>query len=164
MFRPRYQKYQKHYPSRSVSSSFRPKKPVRSFQDLEVYQKALQAAVAIATHVYPPLAVPQTKKKTPPWPTYPFLDDMLKLSLDIPRLIAEAHSLRFDFADKAVLMLERARFCCNRMIVYLEQIRDIYTADIDRAKIEDIVKTYAYNRTKIFRLLAAWKKWVGEKK
>lgn len=159
-------RYQKHYPSRSASSSFRPKKPVRSFQDLEVYQKALQAAVAIATHIYPPLAVPQAKKKTvsrPP-PVYPFLDDMLKLSLDIPRLIAEAHSLRFDFADKAITMLERARFCCNRMIVYLEQIRDIYTADIDRAKIEEITKTYAYNRIKIFRLSAAWKKWAGEKR
>ncbi len=167
MFHPR---YQKHYPSRSAYSSFRPKKPVRSFQDLEVYQKALQAAVAIATHIYPPLAVPQAKKKAkataaaPPPPAYPFLDDMLKLSLDIPRLIAEAHSLRFDFADKAITMLERARFCCNRMIVYLEQIRDIYSADVDRPKIEEIVKTYAYNRTKIFRLAAAWKKWRGEKK
>lgn len=166
MYNPR---YQKHYPSRSTSSSFRPKKPVRSFQDLEVYQKALQTAVAIATHIYPPLAAPQAKKKiktaaAPSPPAYPFLDDMLKLSLDIPRLIAESHSLRFDFADKAITMLERARFCCNRMIVYLEQIRDIYTADIDRAKIEEIVKAYAYNRTKIFRLAAAWKKWVGEKK
>lgn len=165
MFHPR---YQKHYPSRSASSSFRPKKPVRSFQDLEVYQKALQAAVAIATHVYPPLAVPKTKKKTktapPSPPAYPFLDDMLKLSLDIPRLIAEAHSLRFDFPDKAITMLERSRFCCNRMIVYLEQIRDIYGADVDRVKIEEIVKAYAYDRTKIFRLAAAWKKWTGDKK
>lgn len=162
-------RYQKHYPSRSSPSSFRPKKPVRSFQDLEVYQKALQAAVAIATHIYPALAAPQAKKKVKttvaaPPPAYPFLDDMLKLSLDIPRLIAESHSLRFDFADKAVVMLERARFCCNRMIVYLEQIRDIYAADIDRAKIEEIIKSYAYNRVKIFRLLAAWKKWAGEKK
>lgn len=165
MYPPR---YQKHYPSRSANS-FRPKKPVRSFQDLEVYQKALQAAVAIATHIYPPLAVGRAKKKakekeTAPPPTYPFLDDMLKLSLDIPRLIAESHSLRFDFPDKAVTMLERSRFCCNRMIVYLEQIRDIYAADIDRAKIEEIVKSYGYNRVKIFRLLAAWKKWAGEKK
>lgn len=168
MFHSRYQKYQKHYPSRSASSSFRPKKPVRSFQDLEVYQKALQAAVAIATHIYPPLMARQVKKvkanAAAPPPAYPFLDDMLKLSLDIPRLIAESHSLRFDFADKAITMLERARFCCNRMIVYLEQIRDIYAADIDRVKIEEIVKSYAYNRTKIFRLLAAWKKWAGEKR
>ncbi|MBI3442552.1 MAG: hypothetical protein HY007_02200 [Candidatus Sungbacteria bacterium] len=28
----------------------------------------------------------------------------------------------------------------------------------------EIVKSYAYNRIKIFRLLAAWKKWAGEKK
>ena len=160
-------RYQKHYPSRGagVHSPFRPKKPVRSFQDLEVYQKALQAAVAVATHVYPPLAASQkAKKKTPAPPAYPFLDDMLKLSLDIPRLIAEAHSLRFDFADKAIIMLERSRFCCNRMIVYLEQIRDIYAAAVDRVKIEEITKIYGYNRTKIFRLAAAWKKWAAEKK
>lgn len=158
-----------YFPNRAgrFNSNFRPKKPVRSFQDLEVYQKALQAAVAIATHIYPPLVARQAKKaknSAASPPAYPFLDDMLKLSLDIPRLIAESHSLRFDFADKAITMLERARFCCNRMIVYLEQIRDIYPADVDRAKIEELVKSYGYNRTKIFRLAAAWKKWAGEKK
>jgi len=144
---------------------------------------ALEAAVGIATHVYPPLATlaatelargikrrgssakrPTAVLPAATPPAYPFLDPMLKLSLEIPRFIAEAHSLHFDFPQEALTMIERARFCCNRMIVYLEQIRDIYTADIDRARIEEIVKSYAYNRTKIFRLSAAWKKWVGEKK
>lgn len=181
-----------YFPNRAgrFNSSFRPKKPVRSFQDLEVYQNALGAAVAIATHIYPPLAARSaepvsapkkglTAKPSPPAvkgiavppratsqapPAYPFLDTMLKLSLEIPRFIAEAHSLRFDFPDKAVIMLERARFCCNRMIVYLEQVRDIYAADIDRSAVEEITKKYGYNRMKIFRLAAAWKRWAGEKK
>lgn len=140
------------------------KKPIRSFRDLEVYQNALDAAVLIAKRVYPPLAdrrpaaIVNTEPHAGDAPEYPFLDVMLKLSLEIPRFIAEAHSLRFDFPEEGFTMIERARFSSNRMVVYLEQVRDIYSPRMDRSVIEDIIKRYVINRTKLFRLSAAWQR------
>lgn len=137
------------------------KKPIRSFRDLEVYQKALDAAVVIAKDVYP--LVSSNSSGDVALPEYPFRDNLLKLSLEIPRWIAEAHSLRFDFPAEGITMLERARVGSNRMIVYLEQVRSIYADDGHRAVIEETIKKYADNRVKMFRLSAAWKRWAGEK-
>lgn len=140
------------------------RKPIRSFRDLEVYQNALDAAVVIAKNVYPPLV---TARQSPivaisgpalNAPEYPFLEAMLKLSLKIPRFIAEAHSLRFDFPQEGFTMIERARFSSNRMVVYLEQVRDIYGERIDRSIIQAIIQRYMVNRTKLFRLSAAWQR------
>ena len=151
------------------SSSYDPKKryatkkPIRSFRDLEVYQKALDAAVVVAKDVYPLVATSVTPDKES-LPEYPFRDNLLKLSLEIPRWIAEAHSLRFDFPAEGITMLERARVGSNRMIVYLEQVRGIYAKDGNRTAIDETIKQYADNRVKMFRLAAAWKKWMAEKK
>lgn len=140
------------------------KKPIRSFRDLEVYQRALEAAVMIATDICPAIS---GRRSAPVigevsslngMPDYPFLDDMLKLALEIPRYIAEAHTLRFDLPEKSLYMLEQARFLSNRMIVYLEQLRDIYAGRIERAAIELVIGRYANNRVKIFRLAKSWQR------
>ncbi|MBI3420651.1 MAG: hypothetical protein HY006_01165 [Candidatus Sungbacteria bacterium] len=104
------------------------KKPIRSFRDLEVYQKALDAAVVVAKDIYP-LVVSSTGNSGAALPEYPFRDALLKLSLEIPRWIAELHALRFDFPAEGLTMLERARVGSNRMTVYLEQVRGIYADD-----------------------------------
>lgn len=135
-------------------SNFRPKKPIRSFRDLEVYQNSLDSAVVIAKTFLPILEKAQ----------YPLRDDMIRTSLEIPRIIAEAHSTRFESAVQGIALLEKAMTCCNKMIVYLEQVRGIYPEATDLNLCEDTIKKYSYNRTKIFRLSAAWKKWMGEKK
>jgi len=138
----------------SQKSSFRPKKPVRSFRDLEVYQKALEGAVVVAKTFLPILEKVQ----------YPLRDDMVRTSLEIPRLIAEAHSARFESNLQGIALLEKAMAGCNKMVVYLEQARGIYPQDVDGGLSEDTIKKYTYNRTKIFRLQAAWRRWEAEKK
>lgn len=135
-------------------SNFRPKKPIRSFRDLEVYQKGLEAAVTVAKDFLPILEKVQ----------YPLRDDMVHTSLDIPRVIAEAHSVRFESDVQGVALLEKAMAGCNKMVVYLEQARDIYPKEINGELCEETIKKYVFNRTKIFRLELAWKKWAGEKK
>lgn len=135
-------------------TSFRPRKPVRSFRDLEVYQNALDGAVVIAKTFLPILEKVQ----------YPLRDDMIRTSLEVPRFIAEAHSARFESNFAGIALLEKAMAGCNKMIVYLEQVRGIYPEAVDPNLCEDTIKKYTYNRTKIFHLEKAWKRWAEEKK
>jgi hypothetical protein len=125
---------------------------VRSFRDLEVYQKALEGAVTVAKEFLPVLE----KLK------FPLRDEMVKTSLDIPRVIAEAHSARFESQARGIALLEEAMTACNKMVVYLEQVRGIYPEKIDLALVENAVKSYIVNRTKIFHLQKAWAKWQAD--
>ncbi len=133
---------------------FRVRKPVRSFRDLEVYQKALEGAVMVAKNFLPILEKVQ----------YPLKEEMVRTSLEIPRFIAEAHSRRFDSNIEGIALLEKAMTDCNKMIVYLEQVRDIYPENIERILCEELIKKYMYNRVKILNLSKAWKKWAEEDK
>ena len=68
---------------------FTPRKPVKTFRDLDVYQKPLECAVLISKDIAPQLV----KNK------YPFAEKIVEGALSVPLLVAEAHSLRFaDFA------------------------------------------------------------------
>ncbi len=135
-------------------SRFRPRKPVRTFRDLEVYQKALEGAVVVAKYILPILKDVD----------YLLRDDMVKCSLDIPRYIAEAHSNRFESKVLAFPLLDKAMTGCNKMVVYLEQIRDIYSDKVERVMIEELIRKYVYNRRKIFNLYKAWKRFLERDK
>lgn len=121
---------------------------------MEVYQKALEASVVIAKHFLPILEKVQ----------YPLREEMVRTSLDIPKFLAEAHSIRFESNLQGIALLEKAMAGCNKMIVFLEQVRDIYPEEIERVLCEETIKKYHYNRTKIFHLEKAWKKWLEEDK
>ncbi|MEX2013425.1 MAG: hypothetical protein WD897_00720 [Parcubacteria group bacterium] len=127
--------------------SFTPRKPVRSFRDLEVYQKTLECAVLVGKNLKPALS----RLK------YPFLEDAIKTSLFVPLYIGEAHSSRF--ADGGGLEhLEKAMVGCNRMIIYLEYIKGLYGSKADIDLVDDIIERYAGVRTKCFHLELSWKK------
>lgn len=141
---------------------FRPKRPVRSFRDLIVYQKALEGTVVVAKRIMPVIGIKRDKRKTEDnvGIEYPKADEMITCSLEIPRQIAEAHSIRFNNPKIAIDTLEQAMAGCNKMVVYCEQIRDIYGSEVDRAVCEDLIKKYIYLRRKIFNLEKAWKKFM----
>ena len=80
-------------------------RPIKSFQDLEVYQKLLAVSVAIAKRI-------KSEKIT-------------TMALDLPVRIATAHSLRFSDQTKAIQILEEIMLNCNILVVYLEQYRDL---------------------------------------
>lgn len=139
-------------PYQRSNTPFRPRKPVRSFRDLEVYQKGLEGAITIAREFLPILE----KLK------FPLRDEMVRTSLDIPRMIAEAHSTRFESPIQGIALLEQAMLGCNKMIVYCEQVHGIYPDKIDAALVDAAVKNYAVNRTKIFHLERTWQKWQAD--
>lgn len=128
---------------------FTPRKPVRTFRDLEVYQKTLEASVIVVKNIAPKLI----KLK------YRFADSAYECSAMIPLQIGEAHSIRFGDHKQGILLLEQAMAGCNKMIIYLEQIKGIYGKQLNWDLIDDLVGRYALVRTKIFRLEKSWQKW-----
>ncbi|MGA1826466.1 MAG: four helix bundle protein [bacterium] len=167
--------YRKIIPKRAYYShkQTRNKKPIRSFRDLEIYQKSQQAAVEITRIIQPFLAEKH----------YGYEKEFCELTLAIPVQIANAHTQRFEDPLIAMKILNEVIGSCNRMMIYLEQIREIYTertnaseknnaevlqdhgADKDLSSshqiffvCEEMIKSYNTIRIKTLNLLKAWKK------
>jgi len=129
-------------------SAFRVRKPIRSFRDLEVYQSTAQYATEIMTKILPLLGEGNS----------PIKDKLVDCCLKIPELIASAHSRRFEKGEELKL-LDDALELCNKVVVYLEQVRDIFVKGLDeRAASEELIKRYILIRRRIFNLYKAWRK------
>jgi hypothetical protein len=137
-----------YYQKNKYARPFTPKKPVRSFRDLDVYQTAMGCAVIIAKDMKLKLA----RLK------YDYLENMLNCSMSVPLYIGEAHSTRFADFKSGVSLLEKAMAGCNKMIVYLEAIKGVYGSKVDVSLVDDIIGRYAEGRTKMFHLEKSWKR------
>ena len=124
--------------------NYYPKRPVKSFQDLEVYQKLLAVSVAVAKRVKNQKAI--------------------DTAMDLPVKVATAHSLRFADQIKALQTLEEAMLSCNLLIVYLEQYRDIENFDIETEFFEEQIRVLLTTRFKLMHLQQSWKKFSLERK
>jgi hypothetical protein len=123
--------------------NYYPKRPVKSFQDLEVYQRTLNLAVALAKRIKS--------------------DKINTLALDLPVKIATAHSVRFSDHNKALQTLEEVMLNCNLLVVYLEQYRDLENKEIETEFFAEQIKNLLTARMKIMRLQRSWKKFMEEK-
>lgn len=133
------------YPSR-----YYPKRPIKTFQDLEVYQKTYALAIKIIKAV---------KKDTGA-----NTDKLLDTVSTLPVLMATAHSVRFGDPVRAVDKLEEAMLNCNLAVVYLEQYRDLENRKIETEFFEEQIKEYLRVRGKIMRLQRSWLKFMEIKK
>jgi len=134
------------------------KKPVKSFMDLEIYQKALEASVAVAGI----LNKKEKKKKAEEILEAEslLLHNMLPCALGLPHLIAEAHSYRFGTGQDCIILLEKTMVNCNKMVVYVEQVRDICQTGLEHDFFEELIKKYLYIRRKTLNLQRVWKKYI----
>ncbi len=156
-----------------------PRRPLHSFQDLEVYQKALECSVLVAKEIAAAVSAPdvalRSAAKSPKGRAMKTADNfgsgngiidelllknMLPCALGIPHQVAEAHSLRFGDHAAGIAAIEKAMLNCNKMIVYLEQLRDICETGIPWDFFDDAIKKYTYVRRKMLRLEQAWKKFM----
>ena len=126
----------------SYQNKYYPKRPVKSFQDLEVYQKLLAVSVAIAKRI-------KSEKVT-------------AIALDLPVKVATAHSLRFGDQTNAIQALEKVMLDCNVLVVYLEQYRDIENKEVEAEFFEEQIKNLLTTRMKILHLQMSWKKFAKE--
>ena len=149
------------------------KKPVKSFMDLEIYQKALEASVAVSKISMS--AVKKTQKKISAGDDAKgksniclgmteaesmIFHNMLPCALGLPHLIAEAHSFRFGAGQDCIVLLEKTMVNCNKMMVYLEQVRDICQTGLEHEFFEELIKKYLYIRRKTLNLQRVWKKYI----
>ncbi|MDO8567013.1 MAG: hypothetical protein Q7R58_02580 [bacterium] len=138
------------YAKSRYKTNFTPRKPVKTFRDLDIYQKTMECAVIVVKNVRPKLV---TLK-------YPFVEGLTDCAMTVPLSIGEAHSIRFGNFQQGLALLEKAMSGCNKMIIYLEHIKGMYgeKADLDGV-LDEIVARYAEARTKTFHLEQSWKKW-----
>jgi len=129
-------------------TAFRVKKPIRSFRDLEVYQRSSEYATEIMTKVIPLLGESNS----------PVKEKLVDCCLKLPESLATAHSHRFETGEE-LKYLEDSLELCNKAVVYLEQARDIFISGIEgRSLCDDLIKRYILIRRKIFNLYRAWKR------
>jgi len=140
------------YQNNNYKKTFTPKKPVRSFRDLDIYQKTLECSVIIVKDL-----VPVLEKLD-----YSFKENMVNCAMSVPLFIGEAHSLRFASFEGGVMLLEKSMAGCNKMIVYLEQMKGIYGSKIDVDLVDDLINRYADSRTKSFHLEKSWKRFKSD--
>src|SRR3989338_1557694 len=92
-------------------NGYYPKRPLHSFQDLEVYQKVLECSVLVGKRINTFVGSGIV--------TDLIVKNMLHCALSIPHQVAEAHSLRFGDHTAGIAAIERAMLGCNKMVVYL---------------------------------------------
>jgi len=139
-------------------NSYSPKKPVKSFMDLEIYQQALAAGVAVSG-----IALKKEKKKKERIKEEAenlIIHNMLLCALGLSHLIAEAHSYRFGTGTDCLVLLEKVMVNCNKMVVYIEQVRDICQTGLEHEFFDELIKKYLYIRRKTLNLQRVWKKYI----
>lgn len=128
---------------------FKVKRPIRSFRDLEVYQKTAELFVDVMKKIIPLL--PEDANTT-------LKKELIEVSMKIPHFIAEAHSWRFDDKERSMKVIEEVLFLCNKVTVYIEQVKNVYSDQLDKVVCNEIIKKYAWTRRKILNLHKAWKR------
>lgn len=147
---------------------YSPRRPIKSFQDLEVYQTLLACAVAIFSRCKEDLIKPRSARNQPGGELIAELQEtikrnLLECALNLPRQIAHAHSLRFSNFNQALKLLDEAMLACNRAVVYLDQYRDLCNQEIEVEFFEEQTRRLLSVRWKIMHLLRAWEKFTADK-
>lgn len=148
-------------------TKFRPKKPIRGFRDLEIYQRAQELVLLVRTKVVPLVRDNDDFG----------VAEIRKIVSGISEKIAEAHSRRFEDKKKAIELLNDAKADCNRMAVFLDQVASMPMAEIEKdGKTHaskdngnvgsgtegmkelcwDLIKRFGTLRMKIYNLQKAW--------
>jgi len=164
MYNKNYTNYKKKY-----SKNYTPKKAVKNFRDLEVYQKSLEGSVFVCSEIINFLKASKNKNKDKNLDDYEIMiensivKNMLHCALSIPHLIAESHSKRFGSGTECLSILDQVMLKCNKMVAYLEQVRDILNTGIETDRFEEEIKKYFTTRQKVLNLQRVWRKYIQEK-
>jgi four helix bundle protein len=108
------------------------KKPIRSFQDLDVYQGTYKAMLEVFKKILP---------KLPKEEEYDLKNQLRRSFKAIPRLIAEGHSKRHQ-KKGFQKYLDDAMAESNETIVSLSQARDLYPRYVDTDLCRELIDTY----------------------
>jgi len=122
------------------------RKPIRSFHDLEVYQRSYKAMLVIFRDILP---------KLPKSEEHDLKDQLRRSSKAIPRLIAEGHSKRHQKRGFQKY-IDDAMAESNETIVSLCQARDLYPENIDTDMCNQLIGIYDVTSRQLYTLSVAW--------
>jgi len=129
------------------------KKPIKSFQDLDVYQSSYEAMLLVFKHILP---------KLPKEEEYDLKDQLRRSAKAIPRLIAEGHAKRHQ-KKGFQKYLDDAMAESNETIVSLSQAKDVYYSYVDVNVCNELIDIYDKTSRQLYNLSLAWTKF-GQRK
>jgi len=124
------------------------KSAIKSFRDLEVYQRTYKANIEVMAKIITKL--PDSEK-------YDLKDQLSRSSKAIPRLIAEGYAKRHQRMGFQKY-LDDAMGECNETVVSLSQCRDIYPNQIDIKLCDELISIYDISGRQLYKLSMAWTK------
>jgi len=124
-----------------------PRKPIRSFTDLDVYRNSYAASIEVINKIV---------VKLPKEEQYDLANQMRRSAKAVPRLIAEGYSKRHQ--NKGFQKyLDDAMAESNEMIVSLCHTRDLYSKFIDPVLCEKLIDLYDKSSRQLYNLSTRWK-------
>jgi four helix bundle protein len=124
-----------------------PRNPIRSFADLDVYQRSYRHSLQIIKQVLPVLPADENND----------LKDQLRRSCKaIPRLIAEGYSKQHQ-KHGFQKYLDDALAESNETIVSLSHVRDLYATGEARRLCDELVSEYNEISKMLYGLRMKWK-------
>ena len=130
------------------------KEKIKSFRDLDVYQRTYKAAIEVMTKIIQKL--PNSEK-------YDLRDQLSRSCKAIPRLIAEGYAKRHQ-ARGFQKYHDDAMAECNETVVSLSQCRDIYPKHINIELCEKLIDTYDVSGRQLYRLEESWSRFKGKQR
>ena len=131
-------------------SNFRVKSPIKSFRDLEVYQKTIQLSEQITS--------------------LDFLSEkeILEIKLiaeNIPKLIAESWGDKFDSKELADKKITFAATLITNIITKIDLLREKFSENLEKKETLDrILVNYLTQKRKVLNLRKAWQRVFEDKK
>lgn len=126
--------------------SYRVKSPVKSFRDLEVYQKTIQLSDEITN--LPFLSKEQFQKDN---------EEIRQIAEKIPKLIAEAYGDKFDSKELAHKKLTEAITLITNAITKIDLLRQRFAEDnINKEILDTLLTRYQTQKIKVLNLRKAW--------
>jgi len=124
------------------------KKPIKSFRDLDVYQRTYAAGIEVMAKIIPKL--PENEK-------YDLKDQLARSAKAIPRLIAEGYAKRHQKAGFQKY-LDDAMGESNETVVSLSQCKDIYPHLMDINVCDRLISVYDISGRQLYKLSMSWTK------
>lgn len=123
------------------------KKVIRSFRDLEVYQRLYKAMLVVLKKVVPKL--PEEEK-------YDLKDQLSRCCKSAPALVAEGFAKRYQLRSWKKY-LEDASGECNEMIHHLSVCVDVYSKFVDPKLSKQLIETYDIANRQLHSLRQTWR-------
>jgi four helix bundle protein len=122
------------------------KRPIRSYEDLEVYKNSYKGMLIVFREILPIL--PKEEK-------YDLADQLRRSTKAIPRLIAEGHAKRHQ-KKGFQKYIDDAHAESNETIVSLNQVKDIYASGNKVDLCIKLIDLYDKISRQLFKLSEAW--------